>query len=353
LEKLRVAIIGAGQIARVSHIANYQSREEVEVVAVCDTNLEAAANVASQFHIPEYFQDHITMIEKVRPDAVSICIPNKFHARVTCDALELGCHVLCEKPPALTVEEARLMEAKAKSNQRLLTFGFHFRYGENVRLVKTKIDHGDFGSIYNAKVVWTRRRGIPGWGNFINKDLQGGGPLIDIGSHILDLAAYLLDYPEIDYVCATAHDNIGKNGSGIGFMGRWDPERFTVEDSLFGFIRFKNGSSINLETSFALNMKDKDCRNLYLYGDKLGASVFPLELYGEEYSQMMNSTYLYDDAKDLHAAEVDNFVNACLGKEELLITPKQAVYIQTLICALYESAQQGKPVSIIPGDGLI
>ncbi len=350
MDKLRVAIIGAGQIAKVSHISNYQTRNEVEVVAVCDTNLEAAASVAAQFHIPEFFQDHNKMIETLRPDAVSICIPNKFHSKVTCDAIERGCHVLCEKPPALSVEEAVRMETAAKVHNRLLSFGFHFRYGENVTLIKNKIDNGDFGTIYGAKVIWTRRRGIPGWGNFTNKDLQGGGPMIDIGSHMLDLAVYLLGYPEIDYVCATAHDLIGKQGSGVGFMGNWDPAKFAVEDALFGFIRFKNGSSMNLETSFALNIKEKDIRNVHLYGEKLGATLFPLEIFGEEHGRMMNSSYLMEDGRDLHAVEIDNFVNACLGKEELLVTSEQAVYIQKLICALYESAATGKPVSLIPGD---
>jgi predicted dehydrogenase len=162
MEKLRVAIIGAGQIARVSHIANYQARKEVEVVAVCDTNPAAAAQVAEQFGIPEHFADHLTMLEKVKPDAVSICIPNIFHCQVTCDALEKGCHVLCEKPPALTVEEATRMERMAKEHNKLLTYGFHFRYGDNVRLLKTKIDNGDFGTIYSARVQWIRRRGPHG-----------------------------------------------------------------------------------------------------------------------------------------------------------------------------------------------
>jgi len=344
MEKLRVAIIGAGQIAKVSHIANYQAREDVEVVAVCDINREAAASIAEQFNIPEYFTDHITMLDKVKPDAVSICIPNKFHCKVTCDALERNCHVLCEKPPAITVDEAIKMEETAKKHNRLLTFGFHFRFGDNVKLIKNKIDHGDFGDIYSARVQWIRRSGIPGWGNFTNKELQGGGPLIDIGAHMLDLATYLLNYPEIDYVCATSNNKIGKNGSGVGLMGNWDPNKFTVEDSLFGFIKFKNGASINLETSFALNMKEKDIRNIQLFGEKLGASLFPLEIYGEENQQLINTTYPFGDSKDLHLTEIDNFVNSCLGIETLLITPQQAVYIQSLLCALYESADTGRPV---------
>ncbi|MDF2473043.1 MAG: hypothetical protein K0R21_825 [Anaerocolumna sp.] len=345
MEKLKIAIIGAGQIARKSHITNYQALKGVEVIAVCDTNLEAAASTAEEFHISKYFGNHVEMLEATKPDAVSVCVPNKYHCSITCDALERGCHVLCEKPPAITMEEAKKMDRTAREYNRLLTYGFHFRYGNNVKKLKKKIDNRDFGDIYGARVQWIRRRGIPGWGNFTNKTLQGGGPLIDIGAHMLDLAVYLMDYPVIDYVCATSHDKIGKNG-GTGLMGTWDAKKFTVEDGLFGFIKFKNGASINLETSFTLNMKEKDIRNVQLFGDKLGATLFPLELYGEDEHQQINISYPFDDEKDLYLSEVENFVNACLGKEELLVTSQQAVYIQTLICTLYDSANTGRPIML-------
>lgn len=343
MEKLKVAIVGAGQITRKSHIANYQSLEQVDVVAICDTNKVAAESAAKEFNIPMYFENHIEMLEAANPDAISVCVPNKFHSNITCDALEKGCHVLCEKPPAITVEEAKRMEQMASNKKKLLTFGFHFRHGTNVKLLKSKIENKEFGDIYGARVQWIRRRGIPGWGNFTNKVLQGGGPLIDIGAHMLDIAAFLMDYPEINYVCATSHDKIGKRG-GAGLMGNWDADKFTVEDGLFGFISFKNGASINLETSFALNIKEKDVRNVQIFGDRLGATVFPLELFGEDHSQLINTEYPFDDGKDLYYTEIENFVNACLGKEKLLVTSEQATYIQTLICALYDSANSGKPV---------
>lgn len=341
--KLRVGIIGAGQIVQASHIGNYKSHDEVEIVGICDTNKEAARKVAEKYQIPNYYDSHITMLDELKPDAVSVCVPNAFHSQITCDALERGSHVYCEKPPGITVEEVEHMEQLAKEKNRLLTFGFHFRHGANVSFIKEKIENGDFGDIYRANVRWIRRRGIPGWGNFTNKKMQGGGPLIDIGSHMLDLAFYLMDYPEIDYLCTTAHDKIGKRG-GMGLMGAWEGERFTVEDTLFGFIRFKNGASLALETAFALNVKERDIRSVELFGDKLGASLFPLETYGEDNGLLTNTEYPYLPETDLHKAAIGSFVRSCLGEEPLMVTPSQAVYVQKVLCACYESAATKKPV---------
>lgn len=343
MNKLRMAIIGCGQVARVTHIPNYQKMEDVEIIAVCDANPDTARSVAEQFAIPEYFGNHIEMLNSLKPDAVTICVPNKFHYQITLDALERDCHVLCEKPPAITAEEAEQMEKISVKKNLLLTYGFHFRHSEHVAFLKNKIEQGKFGTIYNANVQWHRRRGIPGWGNFTDKKLQGGGPLIDIGAHMLDLTLYLLDYPIISYVCASKSDRIGKQG-GTGLMGSWDPKLFMVEDGLFGYIHFANGTCMSLETSFAINMKEQNLRNVQLYGEKLGASVFPLEIYGEDNGQLVNQIYPFMEMKDWHINSDQNFVNACLGKESLLVTAEQGTYVQKLICALYESAESGTPV---------
>jgi len=343
MEKLRMAIIGSGQIAQVTHIPNYQLMGNVEIVGICDTRLEAAKTVAEKFGIEKYYDSHKEMLEEVKPDAVTICVPNKFHCQITLDALEAGCHVFCEKPPAITVEEAESMEKKAQEKEKLLSYGFHFRASEHVAFLKNRIKVGKMGEIYHTEVKWHRRRGIPGWGCFTNKEIQGGGPLIDIGAHMLDSALYLLDYPEISYVCATSSDRIGKT-SKVGLMGGWDPERFTVEDGIFGYIRFADGTSLDLQTSFAINRKEKDVRSVKFYGSKEGADLFPLEIYGEEDGQLVDHTFPFLETRDWHLDVDTNFVKACLGEEELLVTAKQGAYIQKLICALYESAKTGRPV---------
>ena len=127
---LRVAVIGAGQVARTSHINHYKSLPDVEICAVCDVNQNAAKMAADEFHIPSWYTDAETMLKEIRPDAVSICVPNKFHCDMTCLCLEYGCHVLCEKPPAVTLKEAERMRDTARRCSRILTFGFHFRHAE-------------------------------------------------------------------------------------------------------------------------------------------------------------------------------------------------------------------------------
>lgn len=343
MKKLKMAVIGAGQIAKVTHLPNLREMECAEVKGICDVNPEAARALAEEFGISHFYQDHKKMLLEVKPDAVIICVPNKFHSRITLDALECGCHVLCEKPPAITAKEARQMEEEAEKRNLILSYGFHFRHSEHVDILKKMVQNGEFGAIYHAKAQWHRRRGIPGWGNFTNKEMQGGGPLIDIGAHMLDAALYLLGYPKVSYVCATSSDRIGKRG-GKGLMGSWNPERFHVEDGVFGFIRFEDGGSLEIETSFAINQKERDLRNVVLYGDKLGASLFPLEVYGEHNGNLTDGTFPFVEMRDWHENSDKNFVNACLGEEEILVTAGQGTYVQELIDALYKSADSGRPV---------
>lgn len=343
MKQLRMAVIGSGQIAQVTHIPNYRSMEEVEIAGICDTRIEAARSAAEKFGIKHYYDSHRKMLEELKPDAVTVCVPNKFHCRIVLDALEAGCHVFCEKPPAITVEEAISMENAAKRKGKLLSYGFHFRSSSQVSFLKNRIEKGYMGEIYHTEVKWNRRRGIPGWGCFTNKEIQGGGPLIDIGAHMLDCALYLLDYPEISYVCAAKSSRIGKQES-IGLMGGWDPEKFTVEDGLFGFVGFKNGTSLELQTAFAINQKERDARSVKLYGSKEGADLFPLELYGTEDGQLTDRQFPFMEMKDWHMDADRNFVQACMGRSRLLAAAEQGTYVQRVLCALYESADTGMPV---------
>ena len=235
------------------------------------------------------------------------------------------------------------MEEKAKEKNLFLSYGFHFRASEQVAFLKKAIESGQMGEIYHADVQWHRRRGIPGWGSFTNKEIQGGGPLIDIGAHMLDSALYLMGYPKVSYVCATYSDRLGKS-SKAGLMGSWDTERFTVEDSLFGFVRFADGTSLNLQTSFAINRAEKDVRSVKLYGSCQGADLFPLRVFGEENGQLYDKDYPFMEMRDWHLDLDRNFVKACLGEESLLVTARQGTYIQELICMLYQSAESEEPV---------
>ncbi|MCF0237443.1 MAG: Gfo/Idh/MocA family oxidoreductase [Sphaerochaetaceae bacterium] len=252
-------------------------------------------------------------------------------------ALNKGMHVFCEKPPAMTVEEASMMETTAKEKGKILYYGFQNRFTPEFQHAYQKVKSGDLGIISHGKAIWLRRRGIPGWGVFTNKAIQGGGPLLDIGIHMLDMALCLMDYPPIEYVSATMSNTIGLKG-GEGDFGPWKGETYTVEDSLFGQIVFKNGTSLAIETSFALNQKEKTDKNLYLYGDLQGLSLFPFEVY--EDSQV---TQVPMQDQDARKALMSNFINSVKGLEDPFILPSQGTYIQNLIHLLYTSAEINKP----------
>jgi predicted dehydrogenase len=344
MKKIRVGIIGAGNIAETAHLPTYAKYPDmVDVVALCNTTMGKAKELAEKFHVPYVFDSHKEMLEKCSLDAVSVCTPNKFHSAAAIDALNAGCHVLCEKPPAMNYQEALAMHEAAKKNDRILCFNFHYRHSEEVKTLKALIDNNEFGEIYSARVQALRRRGIPGWGNFTNKELQGGGPLIDIGIHMLDTAMYLMGFPEPDYVAAGTHQRIG-NRKGIGLMGSWDPDKFTIEDSAFGFIKFKNGATLNLETSFALNIKEESLMNVHLFGEKAGASVFPLQVYSETETDLTNVDYPHLNSTDKWHESIYDFIDSCVRNRQPISKAEEGIKIQQIIDAMYRSSDTGKPV---------
>ncbi|MFC4619050.1 Gfo/Idh/MocA family protein [Camelliibacillus cellulosilyticus] len=341
---LKVALIGAGGIAQGVHIPNYKKAgDKVDIVAIADVVKEKAEACAKAHDIPQVFTDYHEMFENVEIDAVSVCTPNKFHAPAVIAALNAGCHVICEKPPAMTPEEAEAMADAAKKAGKFLTYGFHYRFAPEVQTVKRFIDAGELGHIYAANVIAMRRRGIPGWGVFTNKELQGGGPLIDIGVHMLDTALYLMDYPEPESVYGVTYQEIGIR-KGVGLFGDWDWENFSVEDMARAMIRFKNGASIQLDSSFAANIEHAETMNVKLMGDQGGANVFPLKIFQEKHGALTDLTPVHLPKYGFHDLEIERFVDACLSDTAPLSTPEQGVAIQKIINAIYESAEAKKSI---------
>lgn len=344
--KLKVGIIGAGQIAETTHLPVYLKRgAEVEVMAVADPNRERARQVAADYGIPHFFTDYREMLDACALDAVSVCTPNKFHAPAAMAALRAGCHVLVEKPPALTAAEAAAMAQTAREQGKILTFNFQYRFSPEVETLKRFVEAGELGEIYAASVRALRRRGIPGWGSFTNKELQGGGPLIDIGVHMLDVALYLMGYPEPQVALATTYQKIG-NRPGVGLMGPWDYAHFSVEDSAFGMLRFKNGATLILQSSFALNIKEKSLMNVDLYGDRGGATVFPPQVYQEKHGTLVDLAMPYLPADDKHERSIGQFIDCCLTGKAPLCTMEEALVLQRIIDGFYTSAAAGKAVEL-------
>jgi predicted dehydrogenase len=346
VEKLKVGIIGTGGIAMGAHIPAYlKCSDRVEIVAVADVNLAQAKKCAQQFSIPYAFDSYEKMFDEVELDAVSICTPNKFHCDATLKALGAGCHVLCEKPPAMSHAEALRMATAAQRAGKILTYGFHYRYTPEVEALKRFVDADELGDIYTVKVTAMRRRGIPGWGVFTNKELQGGGPLIDIGVHMLDTALYLMGYPEGETVLASTYQKLG-NKPGVGLNGPWDWENFSIEDLAVGMIKFKNGASLLLETAFAANIEEDDVMQVTLLGDQGGAKVFPLKIYQEKHDTLVDLTPVYLQGKKPRDKEVEAFVNGCLGGVHPSSNPEQGAILQHLVQAIYQSAEENKAITL-------
>lgn len=344
--KLRVGIIGAGGIAKGAHIPNYlKLSDRVEIVAVADVIKQAAEQCANQFSIPQYYGSYEDMLKHADLDAVSICTPNKFHAAATIDSLLAGCHVLCEKPPAMTPNEAEEMATTAQKMGKVLTYGFHYRYASQVATLKRFIDADELGDIYVSKIRAVRRRGIPGWGVFTSKELQGGGPLIDIGVHMIDLALYLMGYPEPETVFASTYQKIGTR-EGVGLNGAWDWENFSIEDLAIGMIKFKNGATLTLETAFAANVEEKDVMEVSLLGDKGGADVMPLKIYQEKHDTLIDVTPVFLPNKNPRESIIETFVDSCFGKTQPLCTPQEGVILQKIIDAIYTSAEMNEAVKL-------
>lgn len=343
--KKKVAIIGGGQMAEKVHVAYYKTREDLEIVAVVGVNEEALKSFAERNEIPNYYTDAAEMYVNEKPEIVSVCTPNKFHFENVMQALENNCHVFCEKPPAILAEDARKMHETALEKGLILAYDFHHRFADDVTIIKEKIDQGLLGQIYFVKVKALRRNGIPGWGSFTNKEIQGGGPLIDLGIHMLDTALFVMNYPKVKKVTAKMFQKIGTKKN-EGAFGKWNPSKFEVEDSLFSYIELENGCLIQLETSFALNIKEKSEMNVELCGDEAGATMFPAEIYTDEKGELVSLLKREEADPDRHTKSMAAFVNRCLGHNVMVADGEQGYAIQRLVEAIYQSAEKGESVSL-------
>lgn len=261
MSKLKIGIIGCGGIANDKHMPSMAKQSEVSLVAFCDIIPERAEKAAAEYGAPDakVYTDYRKLLEDKDIYAVHVLTPNVSHCEITCAALEAGKHVMCEKPMAANVADAQKMMDTAKRTGKLFTVGYQYRFIDSHYTMKRFCDAGYLGDIYYAEAKALRRRGVPTWGVFTDKEKQGGGPLIDIATHALDLTLWMMDNYEPKSVTGVTFEKLGKylgpDEQG-NTMGVWDPESFEVEDSAFGFVTMKNGALINVKASWALNILD-------------------------------------------------------------------------------------------------
>lgn len=354
-KKLKIGIIGTGGIANL-HIQGYQSMPDAcEVVAFCDTNLEhAEAARATSGEAGKTYTNHADLLRDAEIDAVSIATPNKFHLQPTLDALRAGKHVLCEKPLGMNADECRQMCAAARDAGKILQVGLQNRWTGPARFMRQFIESGAMGDVYYARAQALRRRGVPAWGVFIEKDKQGGGPLIDIGVHILDFTLYLMGYPKPVSASGKTWDLLGRNPELWNDWGDFDRNKFTVEDFAVGLIKFDNGAAITLESSFMANL-DGNPFQTQLFGTKAGALIRvydekdPITIYTEQDRQLFTMKPAnVPKVESSHRDEVQAFVDAIQQGKPSPVPGEQGLVLNAVFDALYKSGETGKeqPVDV-------
>lgn len=352
MEKIRVGIIGTGNISNV-HMAGYKNCENVEVVAACDLDEKRARDFAEKYGIQHVFTDYNEMLRMKELDAVSVCTWNNAHAPASISALKAGKHVLCEKPLAMNTQEAEEMERAAKESGKLLMVGFVRRFGQNTGILRDFIKSGHLGDIYYAKTSCIRRCGNPG-GWFSDSKRSGGGPLIDLGVHMIDLSRFLLGKPKAVTVSGAVFKGIGPRDH-IKAIKRYRPVDKSavcdVEDMAVAMVRFDNGSVLSVETSFSQNIKENEKLTLELFGTKSGAVMEPnLEIYSEMEDYLVDITPRYTPTNDTFTEnfkrETAHFINCISTGAECLNPVEDGVELMRILDAIYQSAREGKEVQI-------
>lgn len=353
---LRAGVIGAGAIGQRGHIPGFRAAN-VEVVAICDTNLSRAQDAAQRFSIPNAYADYRELLARPDIDVVSIGLPNMLHAQVTIDALNAGKHVLCEKPMTTSAALAEQMIAAARRAGRILSVNQHMRFERTAQAMKDIVATGALGRVYLAESKWIRQQGIPGYGSwFTNKDLAGAGALFDIGVHMLDLILYLLDFPDVCAVKGFLSSELGKQKIGLGDWGadREPNGRFDVDDTAFAVLTLRDGAQIRLGVTWAAFGPPED--RVTLYGTRGG-----LDRSGQFSGQPSLKHYTSDASgaiiertPDLSAypeekawiKAVGAFVEAVRGEAPLIVLPEQALQVMRILEAIQASATSGREVAL-------
>jgi len=342
-KKVRVGVIGAGAIGP-AHMKGFQQAAGAELTAVCDTDKGRARAAAEQFGIPNVYLDHRKLLAADVVDAVSVCTPNSTHLQLALDALAAGKHVLCEKPISMSGREARRMVEAAKRARRILMTAQSMRYSGKARFLKQLVDSGRLGDIYYAKAAIFRRTGIPrGW--FQDRKQSGGGPMVDLGVHMLDLMWWMMGTPKPAVALGVTFDHLGTTGQGMGGWGvNYRPGKFSVEDLGVALVRFADGRAAGVEVSWATHTEDMFW--VRFFGTKGGAQIFPdLALY-----EMADGTKIdvtpHASQADGYTGETEHFISCIQRGQQPLSPGSQSVVVMDMLDAIYKSAGTGRAVTI-------
>ena len=354
MKKLRIGVVGCGGIFNGAHRPAYLKMDNVEIVALCDILPERAERFVKEFPGAETYTDFNEMLKRDDIDAVDICTPNYLHPIVACAAMNAGKHVFSEKPDSPTVEGVMAMKETAEKTGKTLMVMRNNRYVPSSAFARKYVQNGDAGEIYAAHCGWQRRRGIPGKGGwFTTKEKSGGGPLIDLGVHMIDLALWLMGNPKPVAVTGCTYSKFAGNdvsdSENSKFGDKAENGVYDVEDLAMGFVRMDNGACLTIECSWASNV-EREHRFVELYGTKAGLKwdSEELSLFEERDGVLVDCAPKFKETHGVTGYEMNlrHFVDVVLNGAEPMFVPEQGVDMVKLICALYESAATGKEVRL-------
>jgi predicted dehydrogenase len=343
---LRVGIVGVGGVAAWAHLPAWQKSSLGRLVAFCETRKEHAETVAREHKIDHVFTDFDEFLARADVDAVDICTPNRFHAPMICAALAAGKHVLCEKPLAMNAAEIETIIAAAKKSGKKLMTAQHMRFSPEAQAVKKYAESGALGEVYYARAWTLRRRLAPSRDSFIQKKIAGGGALIDMGVHILDLTLWLLNFPKPVSVSGIALTKLGKRRDIRGGWGEWDRDKFDVDDFAAAFVRFENGLALSLECSWLLNYRERDTMRATLFGTQAGIEWPSCEFFTEQNGQLMDGKLVELPKINAYEAEIRAFCDCVLNDLPSPVPPEQSLLTAKIIDAIYRSQESGKEVAM-------
>ena len=357
-EKLKIGVIGCGGIANSKHLPAIKAVDMAQIMATCDIIEERAVKAAKEYGAEgcKVYTDYHDLL-KLDLDAVFVLTPNRWHSEITCAALKSGKHVMCEKPMAHTYAAACEMLDAAKQSGKLLTIGYQGRYRANSQYLKQLCEDGELGEIYLGRANAIRRRAVPTWGVFLDEYAQGGGPLIDIGTHALDLTLWMMNNYQPRYCVGTTYHKLNKDTNQGNAWGAWDPEKFTVEDSAFGFVVMENGATVQVNAAWALNTLDVEEATTTLSGTLAGADMHAehggLAINGIKNNRQYTLTpnlkaggaAFFEGTTADRPENIEHriFCEAILGHGELTVLPEQAACVTRILEGIYTSARTGEP----------
>ena len=354
MDKVRIGVIGCGQIANMSHFPRYEAFPDAEIVAACDIRADRLDAACEKYNIPHKYADFRKMLERDDLDAVDVCLHNNLHAPATIAALRAGKHVYCEKPIAGSYADGKAMLDAAKECGKMLHVQLGFIYQPNTRAAKNLIDGGKLGHIYHARSIGYRRRGRPyvdGYGaiEFAQKHIAAGGALFDMGVYHISQLLYLLSMPKVLKI----------DGHIYREMNNGNPQKvsesgFDVEELGTGYVRFEGGLTMDVLESWSAHMNpfEESC----IFGSDGGIRLEPFGFYTTMCDLELNATVntagydtrmhqMWPDIVTDYDSSTRHWVSALRGKIPLLPTAELALQTMLIQEGIYMSTERGGEIT--------